>query len=99
LYCTGDKTEKRCTGDKTEKRYTGYKTEKRCTATFFLSVNIMSNINIMLKKILTSFCCKITTEIQNLHLNVPGRPYQKVNGLPGYCLFILALTILQQPLE
>ena len=63
----------------------------------------MSNISMALEKILTSFCCKITTlfrdiEIQNLLLNVTRRSYRKVNGL---LLIVngLALPILEQPLE
>ena len=43
----------------------------------------MFSIKMMLNKILTSFCCRITVsvrviEIQNFHFDVTGRPYWEI---------------------
>ena len=43
----------------------------------------MFSIKMMLNKILTSFCCKITVsfsdiEIQNFYFDVTGRPYWEI---------------------
>ena len=52
---------------------------------FFCTVNIVLciNIKLILQKVLTSFCCKITTlfrdtEVQNLHFNVTGLPWREI---------------------
>ena len=50
---------------------------------FSCTGNIMFSIKMMLNKILTSFCCKITIsfrdiEIQNFYFDVTGRPYWEI---------------------
>ena len=62
---------------------------------FFLTVNIVLYINIklMLQKILTSLCCKITTlfrdiEVQNLHFNVTGLPWREITYTILQCVNI-----------
>ena len=62
---------------------------------FFYTVNIVLciNIKLMLQKILTSFCYKITTlfrdtEVQNLHFNVTGPPWREITHAILRCINI-----------
>ena len=68
LHCTGDKK----TNIALHSRLKNMKTTQEH---FPCTVNILFCINVMLKKIMTSFCCKITTLFREIvTFNVTGRP-------------------------